>query len=344
MCAPHGGCQPALGTTETVDSTWLAQLRREYLEFSHQRDLLAQGIADAAHKAGIIHDRALLDGPTLLMLLEDMAGCIERADAERKQLAAIVELTPELEADGETLVKMVTQAKNAATGSSVAWQEQCDRADKLEAQLARNDGTGHDKLMAAPVQVHQANVFLPGCIGPVRREVVLEDDYRSSVTALEGELDRVTALLKNPDPTSEVVNSMWLAELCARANNLEDEAAMRRNIEYAAEHLPAGWLIQISVEFEGSSVELINPDGEDVAFPTNSESLAQEVRDAVDALINPQPAEEEAPAKPDKWREIAEPVADADRLCHEPDCWCCDGTGRDPMTGGICKMNSELPF
>jgi hypothetical protein len=43
------------------------------------------------------------------------------------------------------------------------------------------------------------------------------------------------------------------------------------------------------------------------------------------------------------WKEIAEPVADADRKCHEPDCWNCEGTGRDP-SGSICVLNGGLPF
>ena len=255
MCKPHGGCRTAPGT-ETVDSTWLAQLRTEFAETARQRDLFAQAIADAAHKAGIIHADAQCDGPTLLMLLNDLVGCVERAEAERKQLCAIVELTPELEKDGETLISLVTQAKNAVTGATVAWEEQCARADELE-----------------------------------------------------------------------------------------DEAAMRRNIEYAAQHLPAGWLIRVSVEFEGSSVELINPDGEDVDFPSNHESLAQEVRDAVDALINPEPEDDPGqPPAPSNWKAIAPSITDAERQCHDPDCWCCDGTGRDPADSSPCKWNNKLPF
>lgn len=39
------------------------------------------------------------------------------------------------------------------------------------------------------VQKHTANVFLPGCLGPVRREVVLEDDY----DALAAECERLRA-------------------------------------------------------------------------------------------------------------------------------------------------------
>lgn len=31
---------------------------------------------------------------------------------------------------------------------------------------------------------HTANVFLPGCLGPVRREVILEDDHDEEIAAL----------------------------------------------------------------------------------------------------------------------------------------------------------------
>jgi hypothetical protein len=47
---------------------------------------------------------------------------------------------------------------------------------------------------------------------------------------------------------------------------------------------------------------------------------------------------------PAPWSEIAEPVADADRRCHDPECWCCDGTGRDPSGNAICVYNGGLPF
>jgi hypothetical protein len=44
------------------------------------------------------------------------------------------------------------------------------------------------------------------------------------------------------------------------------------------------------------------------------------------------------------WKEIAEPVADADRECHAPDCYNCEGTGRDPFNNGICTTNDNFPF
>lgn len=41
------------------------------------------------------------------------------------------------------------------------------------------------KLVTAPSLIHTANVFLPGCLGPVKREVVLIEDHQELVARLE---------------------------------------------------------------------------------------------------------------------------------------------------------------
>lgn len=43
------------------------------------------------------------------------------------------------------------------------------------------------------VNIYNANVFLPGCLGPVRREVVLADDHQEVVQALRAENERLNA-------------------------------------------------------------------------------------------------------------------------------------------------------
>lgn len=45
--------------------------------------------------------------------------------------------------------------------------------------------------MADELKTHEANVFLPGCLGPVRRDVVLFDDHNEIVAALRAELTAV---------------------------------------------------------------------------------------------------------------------------------------------------------
>ncbi|WP_277963855.1 hypothetical protein [Pseudomonas sp. RIT-To-2] len=52
-----------------------AALQQRLATAEHQREQLAQAIADATHKAGIVADGAALDGPTLLMVLSDLAEC-----------------------------------------------------------------------------------------------------------------------------------------------------------------------------------------------------------------------------------------------------------------------------
>lgn len=43
------------------------------------------------------------------------------------------------------------------------------------------------KLVTAPSFIHTANVFLPGCLGPVKREVVLAEDHHELIAGLIAE-------------------------------------------------------------------------------------------------------------------------------------------------------------
>ena len=47
------------------------------------------------------------------------------------------------------------------------------------------------------VNIYNANVFLPGCLGPVRREVVLADDHQEVVQALRAENERLQTISDN---------------------------------------------------------------------------------------------------------------------------------------------------
>lgn len=71
MCAPHGGC-PA---TETVSSTWLTQLRREFVEVGQQRaQLLAENKALRALKL-----------PDFLHLSDEMRAAGDHASARARE-------------------------------------------------------------------------------------------------------------------------------------------------------------------------------------------------------------------------------------------------------------------
>lgn len=66
---------------ECVLATDFDALRQQLAEVTHQRDLLAKAIGDAAVKAGIARADADLCGPMLLMLADDMADCIINLNA-----------------------------------------------------------------------------------------------------------------------------------------------------------------------------------------------------------------------------------------------------------------------
>jgi len=71
---PHG---PEVVVAEALDAALAreAVLQQRLATAEHQREQLAQAIADATHKAGIVAAGAALDGPTLLMVLSDLAEC-----------------------------------------------------------------------------------------------------------------------------------------------------------------------------------------------------------------------------------------------------------------------------
>ncbi len=75
MCSPHGGCHTAqqLGN-ETSIALGLPSCAASAWRYAHQRDLLASAIFDAARQAGIINGAVPLDGPQLLMVLDDLVA------------------------------------------------------------------------------------------------------------------------------------------------------------------------------------------------------------------------------------------------------------------------------
>lgn len=56
--------------------------------------------------------------------------------------------------------------------------------------------------------------------------------------------------------------------------------SIHRAVQNAAENLPKDWTITISIERDGHSLELFF-DGDCKLFPTNYESLADQINDAV---------------------------------------------------------------
>jgi hypothetical protein len=56
-------------------------------------------------------------------------------------------------------------------------------------------------------------------------------------------------------------------------------------IERAAEQLPEGYTIDISIEKNGGGVELYDDEGDEIGFPSNYESLAATITDAIEFAI-----------------------------------------------------------
>lgn len=56
-------------------------------------------------------------------------------------------------------------------------------------------------------------------------------------------------------------------------------------IKVAFEDLPDGYEIVVRIACKSGSVELIDPEGESIEYPSNFESLAEQIRDAVEYVI-----------------------------------------------------------
>ena len=53
-------------------------------------------------------------------------------------------------------------------------------------------------------------------------------------------------------------------------------------IENASSALPEGWEIRIGIEAGSAWVTLLDPEGDEVEYPSNNEFLAESVQDAVE--------------------------------------------------------------
>ena len=53
-------------------------------------------------------------------------------------------------------------------------------------------------------------------------------------------------------------------------------------IENACADLPEGWEIRINLERNSGTVSLLDPEGDEVEFPSENECLSESVQDALD--------------------------------------------------------------
>lgn len=78
-------------STEQLETGELLHVSQRMVDAERQRDLLAEAIGKTAIAAGIAAPGVPLDGPTLLMLAEDVAGDHKRLTAQRDALLAALE-------------------------------------------------------------------------------------------------------------------------------------------------------------------------------------------------------------------------------------------------------------
>lgn len=76
-----------------------------------------------------------------------------------------------------------------------------------------------------------------------------------------------------------------LTDLRARCEKAEKDAEFYTQAQRACAELPEGWEITINLEQDAGTISLFNPDGDEVQFDSNYESIQQELRDAIDAAI-----------------------------------------------------------
>lgn len=94
----------------------------------------------------------------------------------------------------------------------------------------------------------------------------------------EGDINtKLGASIENADP---------LQALSDQAQEpSKSSCALNQLINRACSELPEGWNIRIEMERNAGWVELLNPDGEEVEFPSDHEHLADSLLDAIEAAL-----------------------------------------------------------
>lgn len=76
------------------------------------------------------------------------------------------------------------------------------------------------------------------------------------------------------------------SELEGLAAELRKDAEFHQQVQRAAGELPYGWQILIRIEKDSGNAELIDPEGNEVDYPSNHECLADSVSDAIDEALS----------------------------------------------------------
>ncbi|MFK3794785.1 Lar family restriction alleviation protein [Pseudomonas sp. NPDC088444] len=70
-----------------------------------------------------------------------------------------------------------------------------------------------------------------------------------------------------------------------RVDDLGSKAKLYDQLQNGAELLPNGWVITIKIERDGGGVTLIDPQGNDIDYPSNRESMGDEIEDAIEEAL-----------------------------------------------------------
>jgi len=76
------------------------------------------------------------------------------------------------------------------------------------------------------------------------------------------------------------------SELEGLATELRKDAEFHQQVQRGAGELPHGWEILIRIEKDAGNAELIDPEGNEVDYPSNHECLADSVSDAIDEALS----------------------------------------------------------
>jgi hypothetical protein len=69
-------------------------------------------------------------------------------------------------------------------------------------------------------------------------------------------------------------------------DDLSREAEFYKQVQRGAGELPEGWEILIRIERDAGNAELIDPEGNEVDYPSNHECLADSISDAIDEALS----------------------------------------------------------
>lgn len=84
----------------------------------------------------------------------------------------------------------------------------------------------------------------------------------------------------------EVVLASDYDALMVENERLRKDAEFHQQVQRGAGELPHGWEILIRIEKDAGNAELIDPEGNEVDYPSNHEHLADSVSDAIDEALS----------------------------------------------------------